>query len=359
MKTDANARFWQWFEKQGPRIRDTVFSKDEEARERAFAELREATDTVAENLVLEFGSGPEGGPSQLVVSADGRPERVDTVKDFVASAPPLEGWQVIAFRPRDINDSMEIVIGDERMSPDDIWFEVDESDDGLDLILRVRGLTKKNERMRGLGASLLAEHVMGERDALTLLSSLKVKPLDKEQDTSGLHRLNELPTILDSAREKRYPAPGLLPIDPESDWQLMQGTIGDAVAFIRLHAGLRRVVGHPDYDRRLTVSVLFNETRDDGMPATREELDAVSDVGERIAAVLREGQQSLLALIITSQGKRELVFYTSDPDAALARLEAQRGREPGHQIEAEVERDSFWGKYRTFYQAGSEPDEDE
>src|SRR5215813_3832595 len=102
-----HARFWQWFRSNGDRLRAVLFGRDEAAREEVSGELREAVEEVAPGLILEMGQAPRGKPQPLVVSADGRPERVDAVKDFVAAAPALPGWTVVAFRPRtEIGESM-------------------------------------------------------------------------------------------------------------------------------------------------------------------------------------------------------------------------------------------------------------
>jgi hypothetical protein len=313
---------------------------------------------VAPGLILEFDRNPDDeGPGRLIVSADGRPERVDAVKDFAASAPPMPGWDVVAFRPRmPIAESIEIVIQDERVGPSDIWFDVAESGDGLGLTLYVRGLTPDNERLRGLGASLLAEHAVGERDAVTLLTSLDVRPLPPS--TAGLRPFAELAAVFDAARDERFPPPGELLLNPEGEWQGMQGSISGAPAVVLLHTQLSSVAGHPAYDRRLTVRLPFHEVRDDGMPATEEEYEAVCAVGDRLSESLTAGQQSLFAMSIMSDGRRELVFYTSDARGALGRIDAVRQEGTTHEIEADVERDTFWGMYRAFLGAG-EKDEDE
>src|SRR5262249_46490193 len=148
----AHVRFWQWFKNNGARLRDIMYGQDTAPREDASDELRQAVEEAGEEAVLEFGPAPEGGPRSLIVSADGRPERVDAVKDFVASAPELPGWEVVAFRPRmEIGDSIEIVLEGERVGPEDIRFRVTQGEGGLDLTLYVRGLTRENERLRGLG----------------------------------------------------------------------------------------------------------------------------------------------------------------------------------------------------------------
>jgi hypothetical protein len=348
----ARDRFWQWFRANGDRLRELMYGPDESAREGAAAELREAAAEVRPGVVLEIGHSPTEGPRQLIVSADGRPERVDPVKEFVASAPALPGWEVVAFRPRmPIGEHLEIALGGETVGPADIWFRVTPDDDGLQLLLHVRGLTPANERVRGLGASLLCEHAVGERDVLTLLSGLRVAALPDDPAAGGLRPFPELVGVFDKEKARRYPPPGSLSFPEEGNWAGLQGAINGAPALVLLNVGLRRFAGHPGYDRRLTVTVPFNQAREDGMPAGEKEYLAVQDIGNRAAEALEEGQESLVALTMMTGGRRELVLYTSDADAALRRLEALRADVDTHRVEDAVEWDSFWGMYRSFCQA--------
>jgi uncharacterized protein DUF695 len=356
----ARARFWEWFRDNGDRLRDLMYGGDQDAREAASAELREAVEPVQPGLVLEFGPSPEGGPRQLVVSADGRPERVNAVKEFVASAPALPGWAVVAFRPRmPIGDSIEIALGGETVGAGDIWFQVTEDDDGLNLTLHVRGLTPANERLRGLGASLLAEHAVGEGDAMTLLSSLRVAALPADPAAAGLRPFRDLVGVFDEEKARRYPPPGALRLDAEGSWQGLSGKIDGAPALVLLNTALRRFVGHPAYDRRLTVAIPFNQADPDGMPASQKEFAAVQDIGTRLGEALEEGQQCLLALTLMTQGRRQLILYTSDAEAALRRLDKARAEVETHRVEADVEWDTFWGTYRSFCDAAAHREEEE
>jgi hypothetical protein len=357
--SSVRSQFWQWFKTNGPRLRAIMYGQDVDARQEASEKLRRATEKVEPGVVLEFGHADEGAPMPVIVSADSKPERVDVVKEFVASAPALPGWEIVAFRPRmEIGDSIEIALENEHVSAADIWFRVQEDDDGLDLTLHVRGLTRQNEQLRGLGATLLAEHAVGEQDALTLLSALHLKPLPKAPAAAGLRPFRDLPGLFDETKEAKYPPPGQLAIDPETDWSNMKGTMGGWDAMILFHTGLRPAAGHPRYDRRLTVSIPFHETNEAGMPDTEEEYLAVCDFGDKIAEALREDQESLLAMTITTQGRRDLIFYTSDADAALRRLEAFQTDDQSHAVESAVQWDTFWGMYRSFFDV-EESDEEE
>ncbi|MBX9626417.1 MAG: DUF695 domain-containing protein [Gemmataceae bacterium] len=350
----ARAAFWDWFAGNGDRLRAAVYGPDEAAREAAYSELRDAAENAGEDLVLEIGRPPADGPGLLVVSADGRPDRVDGVKAFAASAPDLPGWEVVAFRPRDTMDGFVIDIQGERVGPDDIRFAVAPDPDGLALTLFVAGLTPENERVRGLGASLLAQHAVGERDALTLLSGVRTEP--PPANPAGLRPFAELPGVLAAAREERYPPPGRL--DPADEWATGQGTIGGKPAILLLRTGLRPLAGHPLYDRRLTVSLPFTNVGPEGMPADGDEFQAASDAGDGIAEALEAGQQSLHAFTVTGHGRRDVVFYTADPDGALDRLAAARAEGLGFAVEAEVEWDTYWGAYRAFADAGDGGDEE-
>jgi len=349
--SSAHTHFWQWFRDHSDRLAAAVYGGDKAAREQAVDELSKASNQAEPGIVLEIGAAEADGRRPLIVSADGRPEHVDAVKDFAAAAPALPGWHVVPFRTRlPVGDSIEIALEDQRVGPADIWFRVREGDDGLDLTLCVRGLTESNERLRGLGASLLAEHAVGERDALTMIRSLSVRPLPEDPAAAGLRPFGELVTVFDAARAKKYPPPGTLPLSGD-DWMNLRGTIEGAFASVLFDAGLRPVAGHPDYDRRLTVSILVNESRQDGLPSTEEEYVAVCDLGDRLSEALTEKQQSLLALTIMTQGRRDLVFYTSNAGAALMRLEELRTGIRAHRIKAAVERDTYWGMYRSFLRA--------
>lgn len=354
MSSDPDsAAFWPWFAAHADRLQRAVYGPDPAARDAALDELREAASDVSEEeLVLEIGRPPGDGPGQLVVSADGHLERVDAVKAFVADAPDLPGWEVTAFRPRTpIGESLEIVVEDERVGPADIRFAVAEDADGLALTLYVRGLGGGNARYRGVGASLLAQHAVGERDALTLLSSVDTQPMPA--DATGLRLFADLPAVLDAARHDRYPPPGRLP--PADEWATGTGTMGDQPVILLLRTGLRAVAGHPLYDRRLTVTFPFESAGPNGMPEDDDEFAAACEAGDAVAEALEAGQQSLHALTLTGRGERQVTFYTADPGAALDRLAAVRAEGLGRPFDAEVEWDSYWGMYRSF--VGDDEDE--
>ncbi len=356
LPSSEQVRFWQWFKDNGDRLAETMYGEDEGAREDALDELRQAVGAAGYEVVLEVGKDEAGG-WQLIVSADGKHQHVDEVKELAASAPALPGWKVIPFRVRDrAVGSFVIELEGEKVSPDDIWFRVSEDADGLDLSLFVRGLTPENRKMRGLGASLLAQHAVGELDTLTMLNSLLVEELP-EPPPADLRPFVDLPAVFDSAKASKYPPPGSLPA-LEDTWVNLQGTLGGSPALVLLHAGLRPLAGHPAYDRRLTVSIPY-EADENGLPASREEYEAVCEFGEQLTEALQAGQQSLLAMTILTRGHRDLVFYTAHAGSALVRLEDQVSEEMPYRFKTALEHDTFWGMYRSFIDAAEQHEAEE
>lgn len=358
--TPEQARFWQWFATHRERLRAAVESSDGDARETAMRELADAGEAAAPGVTLEITAAP-----RLIVSADGHPELVDDVKEFVASAPALSGWHVVAFRPREhLVADMEIAVADQRVTADDIWFRLLDGDDGFDLILHIRGLTEENAELRSLAAFLLAQHAAGERDMVTMLDSRVAEPLPAAPESAGLLPLPELADAFDRLKASHYPPPGALPVGTDSKWATVEGTRNGAPMLGILNFGLRALAGHPDYDRRITVAIPFHATNDDGYPAAKTEYLAVGELEERVADALQAGQQSVLVLSFMASGRRELVFHTADAEAALRRLHGLRAGGISHQLEPRVEPDTFWSLYRSLCQSadddpGEDPDDDQ
>jgi hypothetical protein len=341
-----HAEFWQWFQHNADRLLTEILSGDHAARERATDEVHRALAAVEPSLAFEFGG--DADDKEFVLSADGQRDNVDIIKALVASAPPLPGWRVVAFRPRmEITSSMVVQLQGEEVGPDDVWFHESEEDSGLGMTLYVRGLTERNRQLRGLGAVLLMDHALGEHDALTLFAGLKAEPLPDDPAGAELRPFAELAERIDAVKREKFPPPGSLEVDLAGDWANLQGTIEDAPAFVLINTGLRSLMGHPAYDHLLVVSIPFHQVSDDGLPGSEEEFTAVSELGDRLADGLQEGQESLHAAVVTNQGRRDLVFYSSDPESALGRLDRLTAG-ASHEIQSKVERESFWDTYRSF-----------
>ena len=90
-------QFWSWFVQHEAQLFDLDPSR-EEHRERLFDELGNELQKVDPDLAFEFG--PNEPRREFVVSAGGIKRAFPAVAALVDAAPPLDRWQVTAFRPR-------------------------------------------------------------------------------------------------------------------------------------------------------------------------------------------------------------------------------------------------------------------
>src|SRR5438128_2325080 len=90
--------FWNWFVRQEELF---TFDPDNETeREKLFDRLAIELQKIHPNLTFEFG--PNEPRREFIISADGIKRAFPAVASLVEAAPPLDRWQVIAFRPRRI-----------------------------------------------------------------------------------------------------------------------------------------------------------------------------------------------------------------------------------------------------------------
>jgi hypothetical protein len=105
------AAFWQWFATAAPAFRDP--------RDRAtIDEISARLSMVAPDLRFQLGRVGDGW--QLEISADGIHANIPVVEAFVAAAPPIAGWRVVAFRQPSPNPAVRM--GDRRYSADSTHF---------------------------------------------------------------------------------------------------------------------------------------------------------------------------------------------------------------------------------------------
>jgi uncharacterized protein DUF695 len=149
--------------------------------------------------------------------------------------------------------------------------------------------------------------------------------------------------------ERKWAPPGRLGVDLDSNWANLKGEIEGELAFIRVNEGLKPVVGHPDYDHRVIVSILFNDIRDDGMPGSKDELNEIDQVEDVYRGALQARQESLLALVVTTNGRRDLIFYSSSAPGAINKFENDlQPLAETHQVELMVHPDENWELYQDF-----------
>ena len=200
----AEAQFWIWFRANAPRLLDLIKTHDERLQGQAIDEVAEHLAKIKPGLTALFGERDK--TNEIVISAEGFKDRFPAVKAVVAAAPPIEGWRVVAFKPRMSNAGSRVEYRGENLSTDDVWFAASPlPSGGLSLTMYVAGLTEANYERRAGAAVLLLDNTLGEYDAGTMIDRLDAQPLPADPQGRHLRRFSGLPAFIDARKPATEP----------------------------------------------------------------------------------------------------------------------------------------------------------
>lgn len=196
---DAEA-FWSWFAGAAPQLAKDydAFVRGETGPEPLIVPVAERLDAYCDGIVHEIGQD-EDGVYDLVISADGIKDRIETVTALTRAAPAIDGWKVTAFRPRkSIGDTM-LQMGGVDFRAGDILYRLGEPHDGLcDIKIRFRAdLEAPAEALIG-PAFIIMDSVIGEYDVMTKIGEVDPGFIKPEDAADGLRPITELAGDIDA-----------------------------------------------------------------------------------------------------------------------------------------------------------------
>ncbi len=149
---------------------------------------------------------------------------------------------------------------------------------------------------------------------------------------------------------KRRRSNNRLPVDPaDCAWLNAKGTIQGLPAYFRLNESLKELAPCSGFEYEVLVLIYFNSTGDNGMPQSERDLTQVDDIEDQFKDHLEATGSAILALVITTDGAREVYFYSSDPEAAIDEWEEKlQPRMRTHKVEFKVRPDEEWEAYQEF-----------
>ncbi len=134
------------------------------------------------------------------------------------------------------------------------------------------------------------------------------------------------------------PAPGALPAGP---WSVVQGENEGRILFARVNQGLLPVKGSPALQHRVDVIVPLRSPRDDGLPEGFE-MAALNRVEDALCERVEDQETTVLAVVVTTAGRREFVFYTSEPTRVTNTVESLASELFPYEVSCTVEHDPKW-----------------
>jgi len=180
--------FWRWFEKN----LDTL-NKFEPEMEDVLDSVSEALRAYNPNLAYEI-SQPSNGVREFVISAEGVIDEFKSVIDLYEARPELNGWEIIAFRPRMPLD-YSINFSGLELDPKDLWIYWREEEGNFDLIIYFPHYNEEQGNTFVEAAYILLDMAIGEYYVAAGIRYIDHQKLPENPEENGLFPFKSLPEI--------------------------------------------------------------------------------------------------------------------------------------------------------------------
>lgn len=185
--------FWSWFQSAHQRLA----ALRGERNEALLDELHDQLQRCSTGLWFEIGGHPNG-PMKLIISAEGDPDYFDDVRELVACAPSMPGWEFVAFKPAQ-GFSFRTEYDDVVVDPALSWFLPLASaadPNAFGLRVAVPGFTDELAQSFRAAAYIMLETGLGELASAEAVQHLEVAAPPDAPEAEGYIELNELDAYL-------------------------------------------------------------------------------------------------------------------------------------------------------------------
>jgi hypothetical protein len=139
-----------------------------------------------------------------------------------------------------------------------------------------------------------------------------------------------------------------IPTYPEtSKWAILEGEDGGRALFVRRNESAKQLMGHKEYSYRAGFAIPLRNPNSEGLPSN-EEMETLSSIEDALSKEIERDRNSLLVLVITTDGMRELVYYTKRPDVIKQVAQEIQTKIISHEIQYYIKEDSDWEVYKEF-----------
>lgn len=167
-------KFWKWFKKN----ETMLFEFNDSNRDKVFDKLANEMKKVHPDLTFEFSPVFESGKREFVISADGIKEAFPKVESLFKSAPKLNKWIWVKFRPR--HKPMAIKIGEKQTDPADVKCQLFKDGDKVGIMLFFKDYSEKEKTFYRQIGYLLLDQALGEYDVETKVGFIEFTSTDSK-----------------------------------------------------------------------------------------------------------------------------------------------------------------------------------
>ena len=123
-------------------------------------------------------------------------------------------------------------------------------------------------------------------------------------------------------------------------WALAKGS-RDGFSMMMRYRQFKPDFPKQDYPIRVNVVCDFQERTQSGMP-TQTEYYRLDTVEDQLMGLAEDDESSVLAMVITSSGKREFIFQTSNADDLYQRVNSAYDSKPDYYLDVSQDREDGW-----------------
>lgn len=193
----STSDFWDWFEKNNAQYFFLNQIEDESERDRIMDLLLEKLHKFSDQLYFLIGGLPDE-KQDLIITAEGNKDYFPKVEELVNSAPALDNWNIIAFKPAadtafttdfnnaQINSSKTLFIPLENKKSPDLL--------GVRLIVNNFSTENKQDFLNAAYETL--DTLLGEKANAMYINYVEVSGPNESHPQSAIIPLSDLPSYI-------------------------------------------------------------------------------------------------------------------------------------------------------------------
>jgi hypothetical protein len=133
----------------------------------------------------------------------------------------------------------------------------------------------------------------------------------------------------------------------KSKWVILSGEDNGKPMVVRRNNSAKQLSVNSKFDYRVGIAIPLLAPNEIGFP-TNEEAKSLNQIEEELSNQLEKDSASILVLSISTDGMRELVYYTRDSIIVEETIDNIRSKFPFYQFQFYVKEDKEWSVYQEF-----------
>jgi len=131
------------------------------------------------------------------------------------------------------------------------------------------------------------------------------------------------------------------------EWAVFQGEHQSKPLLARFRKTALQLAGHPSFAHQVGIAVPLKHPDANGFP-TAEESQDLNRIEDLISDKLQSQNESILVGVISTNGMREFVLYTTKPEHVKSKVETISKAVPTHTLQLMIQPDKDWKVLKSF-----------